>query len=346
MSWKKFNDFVGKKNVVLELGENATGFATKIVLFEHITKPSYSEYYTFKAFGESYTRSIKDNIDVRVPDKKVVKDLIEQWEKQALDKLRFNLHHDFDIGSEVETFMNGKHKILKPEYQRCLESHFYRLQETVKDKGRVSVKNKDDKFGKSTLKFGDSKQNKHKAEAIKALDGILAVAYVALLGDFKKHELLSKVATYGKGIHYARLNNAWAMHPLVGNLVIDIGRKVVVFGQKGLYKFWDIKPAELKAILEKSDVKKARTVLKRNEKIFKGIISAAYQDEGEVYIDNIFTVFMKGIKNNLASPFAFKTNWLINKGKVDDDGDSMPHGEIKDYQVGENANMLGKDSKF
>lgn len=346
--WKNLSAFKGRKNIVLEVGEGSSslGFKQKILMFEWIqvysSNPSQLQVKVHPS-ANGYYQTV-NNFLVRIANKEEAVKVRDQFERKVLDNLRTSLAHDFMIATEVDLFQNGKKKVHKPNYESCLESHFYRFQESVKQKGKVALRNKNGKFGESILKFGYGQSKKNKEKAIVSLDGILAPAYVALLSDFKEHKLLGKVATYGKAVHYKRLSNAWAMHPLVGNLVVDLSRKIVSFARKDLYKFWDIKEQELKAILNKQDVKIAREVLQRNEKIFKGLIEAAYRDLSKGEVDNVFNLFMNGIAKHINNPYAFKTNWLINKGIKDEYDDYEQHGEIKDYQIGHNARYLKDDS--
>lgn len=348
MSWKNLSAYKGRKNIILEVGEGSEeyGFVQKTLMFEYISINYDGVKFTVKVYpsNHNYNQTVT-NFMVRLPNKKEAAKVKDQFERKVLDNLSHNLHHDFLIATEIDLFKKGSKKIIRPTYESCLESHFYRLQESVKEKGRVALRNSNGKFGESILKFGYGISTRNKAKAIEALDGILAPAYVALLADFKQHKLLGKIATFGKSIHYKRLSNAWAIHPLVGNLVVDVARKIVVFGKKDLYKFWEIKPNELKAILNKQDVEISRIVLKRNEKIFRGLLEAAYGDLSPSEIDNIYNLFMNGIAKHIESPYAFKNNWLINKGQQDEYGDDREHGEIKDYQIGDNVGSLKPDSK-
>jgi hypothetical protein len=92
------------------------------------------------------------------------------------------------------------------------------------------------------------------------------------------------------------------------NLVFDISRKALVFGEKGmLAKYWKTPEKDTIDCIMKSDVKAARKILKDNEKVFKRIVSAAY-GEDPVTLDVVFNVFFNGMKQ--LSP-SLRISWVI-----------------------------------
>lgn len=150
---------------------------------------------------------------------------------------------------------------------------------------------------------------------IKALDSILGVACVSLFAnmDDPRRRLMYGLAGEYRlpkhGIEYRTLSNAWLCHPLVTNLVFDIARKCVVFGQKNLNKYWKADEAEVIRIINTCDVAGARQILTDNKDLMIEIIRAAYVDYNSAAF--VFDIFMNGVESIVENPADLENNWNL-----------------------------------
>ena len=149
---------------------------------------------------------------------------------------------------------------------------------------------------------------------VKALDAILGVACVSL---FQKYDDPRRRQLYGlpgeyrlppHGLEYRTLSNAWLIHPMIMNLVFDIGRKALVVGRRGLLPLWDATEAEVIECITKSDVKMAHAILNRNKALFYKILYACY-GTSEPRADWIFKAILGGMDTVLATPSDVAANW-------------------------------------
>lgn len=168
------------------------------------------------------------------------------------------------------------------------------------------------------IHFGIGKKSSEEIERIvKALDAILGVACVSL---FAKYDTAQRRMMYGlageyrlppHGLEYRTLSNAWLCHPLAMHLTFDLARKALVFGQKGLLKYWQASEEETIQCINKCDVKLAREIMERNKKLFCGILLAAFHDSA--YTEVAYGVFFNGIESAVKDPESIITNWDLNK---------------------------------
>jgi hypothetical protein len=151
---------------------------------------------------------------------------------------------------------------------------------------------------------------------LQALDAVLGVMCVSL---FEGHDDPRRRLMYGlageyrlppHGLEYRTLSNAWLSHPLIANIVFDVGRKAFALGEMGLLKLWDGNPQETVDCINNCDVKKAREILKRNEAIFKKIIKGAYYYEGKVNF--VHKIIMEGMNTVLVDAGNIERNWNLN----------------------------------
>lgn len=368
MSWKHISDFVGQKNIILEIGQQYSFlFEDDVIKFDYVLRSAYplsnGKYnYTYKTFDDVYATTTSIDFQVRLATDKQKAKIEERLFKEELENLDTHLNHTFQISSEVETFCKDKKKTIKPEFNMCNESHLYRIQEAIpyRNQAKPSVKNNKGQFGKSTLKFQGQFTEKSKLEIVKALDAILAVGCVALFSNYI--ESFPKSPTVRScnrnGIHYKGISNAWVMHPLVSNLVTDLSRKIVVFAERGYLKYWKATQEETRKVIQTNDVKLARVILKQNKIVFIKLLNAAYRNLEEDECKILFSLFINGIHRKLRSPFNLKKNWIVHirnpgyyPGSEDpddlDDGQYI-HGEIADFQIQETIDSLSviKKVKF
>jgi len=184
------------------------------------------------------------------------------------------------------------------------------------------------------IHFGIGKLTQEQATPIvKALDAILGVACVSLFANYdsrKRRHLYGLPGEYRlppHGLEYRPLSNAWLCHPFIMNLVIDVARKVLVLGQKGLLNLWQGNEEETIDIMIRSDVEGARESLKRNKEIFIKILESCYviynrwatpQD-----LEMFYGIFLNGLETAIADPSNFVKNWYLNgtsRDNYDDNG--------------------------
>src|ERR1019366_5440055 len=101
-----------------------------------------------------------------------------------------------------------------------------------------------------------------KINMVKAMDAIAGVACVAL---FAKYDNPIRRQYYGlpgeyrlpkHGLEYRALSNAWLIHPLIMNLVIDFARKAAIMGKEGLFSKWKATEQETIDCITNCDVAK------------------------------------------------------------------------------------------
>lgn len=150
---------------------------------------------------------------------------------------------------------------------------------------------------------------------VKALDAILGVACVSL---FAKYDDPKRRVLYGlpgefrlppHGLEYRPLSNAWMSHPFIMNLVFDLARKVVVFGQKGLLRYWEGTEKETVDTIINCDVDRARSILERNKPLFLDILQSAYQWASKSDMEKMYSIFTSGLESVVEDPTNFVVNW-------------------------------------
>lgn len=168
------------------------------------------------------------------------------------------------------------------------------------------------------IHFGIGPKTKEEVERIvKALDAIIGVACVSLFASFDNPQRRMLYGLAGEyrlpkhGIEYRTLSNAWLIHPLIMNLVFDLARKALVFGEKGLLKHWDATEEETINTINTCDVKQARKILKRNKKILLKMFKASYSNMDDSALAGVYDVFMHGLEYIVKDPNAIKENWNI-----------------------------------
>lgn len=171
------------------------------------------------------------------------------------------------------------------------------------------------------IHFGMGKLTQEKATPIvKALDAILGVACVGMFAEFDNPKRRTMYGLPGEyrlpphGLEYRTLSNAWLFHPMIMNLVFDMARKIVVFGESGLLKYWQGSEEETVNTIIKCDVVKARKILASeiNKKIMCGILMAAYPYLTKLDMENILNIFQNGMESVIKDPNDIVNNWNLN----------------------------------
>jgi Phage phiEco32-like COOH.NH2 ligase-type 2 len=152
---------------------------------------------------------------------------------------------------------------------------------------------------------------------VKTLDAILGVACVSLFANQdnpKRRELYGLAGEYRlppHGLEYRVLSNAWLIHPMIMNMVIDLSRVTLTFGYKDMLKLWKATEEETIHCINKCDVELARKILKRNEELFLKLIKCAYGGFDEKYIKAIMKIFVKGMEYAIKDVNDIHTNWNL-----------------------------------
>jgi hypothetical protein len=176
------------------------------------------------------------------------------------------------------------------------------------------------------IHFGIGKKTDEEyTKIVKALDATIGVACVSLFAKFDDprrrllYGLPGEYRTPPHGLEYRTLSNAWLFHPMMMNLVFDIARKGLIFGEKNLIGYWKTSEKEVVDIIQKSDVKAARESLKKNEFLFRQLIGAAYGNE-ERTTKTVFDIFMNGMESVIKDPTNIEANWMLAGGWVNHAG--------------------------
>jgi hypothetical protein len=176
---------------------------------------------------------------------------------------------------------------------------------------------------------------------VKALDAILGVACVSLFAKYddpKRRLLYGLPGEYrlpAHGMEYRTLSNAWLCHPMIMNIVFDISRRVAVFGEKKLMDYWDATEKETIETILRCDVKNAKKILKRNNEIFKKIITSAYGNGKDPEV--LYNVFLDGLDSVVVDPNDVVGNWNLEKDWV-----NGGYGLGKNWYTGYNIIKSGK----
>lgn len=171
---------------------------------------------------------------------------------------------------------------------------------------------------------------------VKALDMILGVACVSL---FEKYDSPRRRRMYGlageyrlptHGLEYRTLSNAWLCHPLIMNMVFELGRKVIGAANDGLMEYWDSTETETIRCINDCDVDLAREILARNKQLFTGLIYSHCRDEVKAL--NIYKIYMLGLHSIIENPDDIETNWGLDSitkyvGHCEGKGMSIRHIE-------------------
>ena len=176
---------------------------------------------------------------------------------------------------------------------------------------------------------------------VKALDAILGVACVSLFAGIDNelrrlyYGLPGEYRLPKHGLEYRTLSNAWLIHPILANLVFDLGRKAVCIGYwRLLNDFWDAEEAETVNIILSCDVKGARAVLRRNLAAFTGLLSACYYQKADTAVQ----CFLNGADTFIKDMDDIVGNWQLN-------GTWLTHCDNQTRDFTHNANRISTGLK-
>lgn len=150
---------------------------------------------------------------------------------------------------------------------------------------------------------------------VKALDAVLGVAGVSLFAKYdnpKRREMYGLAGEYRlpkHGIEYRVLSNAWLFHPLAANLVFDLARSVVSFGDKNYLKYWQGTEAETIRIINECDVPAARKILEANKDILTKIANARYNNFSMASF--VYNTIINGIDDAVVDMSNIADNWRL-----------------------------------
>lgn len=161
------------------------------------------------------------------------------------------------------------------------------------------------------------------AKMVKVLDAILGVACVSLFANYDnplRRQYYGQPGEYrlpAHGLEYRVLSNAWLAHPLIYHMVFDLARAAAGLEQEGVAHYWKAEEQEVIQTILNHDVPHAREILKRNEKLFRGVlqtISGAYYELGNC--DVAAKVWERGMESAVDNPEDIAANWCLDKGWV------------------------------
>lgn len=169
------------------------------------------------------------------------------------------------------------------------------------------------------IHFGIGKKTKAQhVKIVKALDAILGVACVAFFAKYdnpkrrQMYGLAGEYRTPPHGLEYRPLSNAWMFHPLIMNIVFDLGRKAVMFGENNLMKHWKATEKETIECINKCDASLAKKILDRNKTIVLNLLYAAYGHLNEDGVMVIFNAIKNGMETIVKDPTDIEGNWNLN----------------------------------
>lgn len=180
------------------------------------------------------------------------------------------------------------------------------------------------------IHFGCGKLDAKTLEnVVQALDAVLGVACVSMFGkldDKRRRELYGLAGEYRlppHGLEYRTLSNAWLFHPLLANLVFDLARGAFALGKSDLLKYWEGDPGETIECINTNNIEMARSILKRNEKMFKAVLNVTYGEDikstwGQRKAEYARKFFMEGAESFIKNIDDIAGNWNL-------DGDWVQH---------------------
>lgn len=245
------------------------------------------------------------------------------------DKAKLSVKTTFDISSELMASSKEEHVQFG-----CMPSfNVYGMNGVSKEGRDVPFRSAGGHihFGFNTNGDKNFKMDeKQVVRMVKALDAIIGVACVSLFATFddpRRREMYGLAGEYRLPIHgleYRTLSNAWLCHPLITNIVFDVARKAMMFGDKGLLQTWKCEEKETIRIIQECDVLSARKVLETNKDLFIGIIAAAYDRSTNVYDGEktythaapmVYDIFLNGVESAVADPHNMVDNWRLDGSK-------------------------------
>ena len=152
---------------------------------------------------------------------------------------------------------------------------------------------------------------------VKSLDAILGVACVSL---FEKYDDPRRRLMYGlageyrlpkHGLEYRTLSNAWLSHPLIMNMVFELGRRALTVGYNDVLNFWNATEEETIYCINNNDVALSREILARNKEMFINLLFSICGDQEKAVQQ--YKIFMYGMDSIIKTSDDIVGNWqLIN----------------------------------
>lgn len=177
---------------------------------------------------------------------------------------------------------------------------------------------------------------------VKALDMILGVASVALLGKYDDprrrtmYGLAGEYRTPKHGLEYRTLSNAWMFHPLAMHIIFDLARIAFALArEQDIIAKWNATEAETIACINNNDIKLAVTLLERNKDMFKQILAASTKYNTAGLVDRVYDAFINGIDSIINNFTDIENNWDIN-------GAWIKHSNGKNLSVATFSILAGK----
>ena len=201
-----------------------------------------------------------------------------------------------------------------------------------------------ERFAGGHIHFGGFTKEPDHEKHVRILDAILGIwsvgaaegidtprrrMYYGLAGEYRKPQYHkakksspdSLYPSYDKdefGIEYRTLSNFWLCAPQITNVTLEIGRTVAKFGSNDTeFKLWAAQPEETIHAIQTCDVKLARTILKRNENLFKHIWKGSLFSSSTTLrgtrlqksADIAFNIGMHGVASIIRDPMDVEGNW-------------------------------------
>jgi hypothetical protein len=148
---------------------------------------------------------------------------------------------------------------------------------------------------------------------VRAMDYILGVACVSLFAgydDVRRRQFYGMPGEYRRpphGLEYRTLSNTWLCHPLIANLVMELGRRAAMIGKNNALSAWKAEEKDVIDCIMTGDVNKAKEILTVNKNLFIAIFNAANLRSPE----KIFDVFYNGLSTAINNPTDLEGNWNL-----------------------------------
>lgn len=162
---------------------------------------------------------------------------------------------------------------------------------------------------------------------VRAMDAIAGVASVALFAGHedprrrKLYGLAGEFRTPPHGLEYRTLSNAWLMSPITMQIMFDLARmalRLAFFG--GIMQDFQATEAEVVRCLQRTDVKLARSIIRRNREFLIKYLTVVYnqgsnQDEHLKYATRcakfVVRALLLGVGSIVKEPTQVEHNWFI-----------------------------------
>ena len=203
------------------------------------------------------------------------------------------------------------------------------------------------RFAGGHIHFGGFPKPPNHEKIVLVLDAILGVwsvgaaegidtphrrMYYGLAGEYRKPQYSEKkvyksaftgienISEADFGVEYRTLSNFWLCSPQIANVVLELGRTVAKIGKHDAeFKLWAAQQEETVEAIQTCNVKLARTILKRNENLFKSIwkgsrFSGSTRLHGSRLnrsADMVFNIGMQGVASVTKDPMDIENNWFL-----------------------------------